>query len=458
MKKPKQEAAVTRREALWTTAAAASGAALLSPRPAQAADISGQRAWEASYSGGKAAPALPPGQPGKDYQPVITPNGVTLPWKLVDGVKVFHLIAEEVEHEIAPGLKAKCWGYNGRVHGPTIEAVEGDRVRFYVTNRLGAPTSVHWHGMFVPNGMDGVSGLTQKPIQKGETFKYEFTLRQHGTFMYHPHHDEMTQMALGMMGMIVVHPRRPPADYRVERDFVLLLSEWRMLPGVSRPDPNAMSDFNVLTINAKAFPGTDALVAKTGDRVRVRIGNLSAMDHHPIHLHGHYFKIAATDGGRIPLSAQWPEATVLVPVGTTRDIEFIADAPGDWPLHCHMTHHVMNQMGHDIPNMIGVKPSALDHSVRPLLPRYMTMGENGMGEMGEMGMPVPKNSIPMGGAKGPHGYISMGGMFTLLKVRDGLTSYADPGWYQNPPGEMASIASAAELARDGITLGEGSKR
>ena len=442
---------VTRREALWTTAAAAGGSALLSPQRAQA-DVSTERTWQASYSGNKQPPNLPPGQPGKDYQPVVTPNGVALPWKVVDGVKVFHLVAEEVEHELAPGLKAHCWGYNGRVHGPTIEAVEGDRVRIYVTNKLDAPTSVHWHGVFVPNGMDGVSGLTQKPIQKAETFKYEFTFRQHGTFMYHPHHDEMTQMAMGMMGMIVVHPRRPAADYRVERDFAILLSEWLIVPGTSRPDVTAMSDFNVLTMNAKAFPGTDPLVVKTGDRVRIRLGNLGAMDHHPIHLHGHYFKVAATDGGRIPLSAQWPEATVLVAVGTTRDLEFVADAPGDWPFHCHMTHHVMNQMGHGIPNMLGVKSGALDQRMRPLVPGYMTMGQSGMGDMAEMGMPVPKNSIPMGGAQGPRGYISMGGMFTLLKVRDGLTSYTDPGWYSGPKSELADVASEAELKRDGITL------
>ncbi len=448
---------VTRREALLTTAAAASGAALLSPSRSQAQlALSGGRAWEASYSGSKPAVNLAPGQPGKDYQPVVTPNGVALPWKVVEGVKVFHLIAEEVEHEMAPGLKAHCWGYNGRVHGPTIEAVEGDRIRVYVTNKLGAPTSVHWHGMFVPNGMDGVSGLTQRSIKNGETFKYEFTLRQHGTFMYHPHHDEMTQMAMGMMGMIVVHPRRPPPEYRVDRDFVILLSEWRITPGTSRPDPNEMTDFNVLTMNAKAFPGTEPLVAKTGDRVRVRIGNLGAMDHHPIHLHGHYFKVAATDGGRIPLSAQWPETTVLVAVGTTRDIELVADAPGDWPLHCHMTHHVMNQMGHDIPNMIGVKSGAIDKRVRPLLPGYMTMGQDGMGDMAEMGMPVPKNSIPMGGATGPRGYITMGGMFTLLKVRDGLTSYADPGWYTGPPSELADLAREADLERDGIEPPHGS--
>jgi FtsP/CotA-like multicopper oxidase with cupredoxin domain len=445
----------TRRDLL--TGGAVLGGALIAAtaEQARAAQPSASgRGWERSYSGGSPhQPHLAPGQAGKDYQPVETPNGTTLPWKVVDGVKVYHLIAEEVDHEFAPGLKAKCWGYNGRVHGPTIEAVEGDAVRIYVTNKLAAPTTVHWHGVFLPNGMDGVGGLTQKLIQPGETFKYEFTFRQHGTFMYHPHHDEMTQMALGMLGMIVVHPRRPAPTYRVERDFVILLSEWKMTPGVLRPDPNEMTDFNVLTMNAKVFPATAPLVCKTGDRVRIRFGNLSAMDHHPIHFHGHYFKVTATDGGTIPESGQWPETTVLVPVGTTRDIEFIADAPGDWPLHCHMTHHVMNQMGHGIPNSIGIDPKKLDRKVQKVLPSYMTMGESGMGDMGQMGMPAPKNSIPMVGAPGPFDYIGMGGMFTLVKTRDHLASYdKDPGWYEHPAGTVASVADRAELARDGITV------
>src|SRR6266700_7590535 len=179
----------------------------------------------------------PPGEPGRDYTPVITPNGSTLPWKLVGGVKVYHLIAQEVRnHEFAPGLVAHCWGFNGQVHGPTIEAVEGDRVRIYVTNKLPAPTASHWHGIFLPNGMDGVSGLTQKPIDPGDTFKYEFTLRQHGTHMYHSHHDEMTQMALGLMGLFVIHPRNPKGP-RPDRDFAFMLSEWKIIPGTSRPDP-----------------------------------------------------------------------------------------------------------------------------------------------------------------------------------------------------------------------------
>jgi FtsP/CotA-like multicopper oxidase with cupredoxin domain len=443
---------VTRREALLTSMIAG-GAAVLATKPARAAQhTTTPRAWERSYSGVDNRGSGSPGRPGIDYQPVITPNGATLPFKVVGGVKVFHLIAEEVEHEFAPGLKASCWGYNGRVHGPTIEAVEGDRLRIYVTNRLAAPTSVHWHAVFLPNGMDGVAGLNQRAIRKGETFKYEFTLRQHGTFMYHAHHDEMTQMAMGMMGMIVVHPRQPGADYRVDRDFAIMLGEWRIEPGTSRPDPNAMSDFNVLTMNARAYPGTAPLVCKTGDRVRVRFGNLSAMDHHPIHLHGHYFKVTATDGGALPVSAQWPETTVLVPVGSTRDIEFVADAPGDWAFHCHMTHHVMNQMGHGTPNMIGVAHRPLDRLVRPLLPGYMTMGQDGMGDMGDMGMPVPENSIPMVGGKGPFDYITMGGMFTLLKVRDELSSYDDPGWYRHPPQQVAAAATHQDLQRDGIAI------
>jgi FtsP/CotA-like multicopper oxidase with cupredoxin domain len=445
---------LSRRQALLGGALGVGGVALAAQRAFAAQGSPTGRGWEASYSGGSPdVKPEPPGMPGKDYQPVVTPNGVALPFKVVDGVKVFHLWAEEVDHEFAPGLRAKCWGYNGRCHGPTIEAVEGDRVRIYVTNKLAAPTSVHWHGLYLPNGMDGVAGLTQRVIEPKETFKYEFTLRQHGTFMYHSHHDEMTQMALGLMGMFIIHPRRPSADYKVQRDFAMMLSEWHIPPGASRPNPNTMSDFNVLTINAKSFPGTDPLVVKKGDRVRLRFGNLSAMDHHPIHLHGYFFKNVATDGGQIPAAAQWPATTVLVPVGSTRDVELVADAPGDWAMHCHMTHHAMNQMGHNFPNTTGMKTGALDDKVRKLVPGYMTMGQNGMGDMADMKMPVPKNSIPMMGGPTPFGTITMGGMFNIMKVRENLKSYdADPGWYQHPKGTQADRADPADLARDGIKV------
>jgi FtsP/CotA-like multicopper oxidase with cupredoxin domain len=390
---------------------------------------------------------FPPGEPGVDYTPVETPNGVTLPFRIVDGVKVFHLIAEEFQHEFCPGLKARCWGYNGRTPGPTIEAVEGDRVRVYVTNRLPEPTSVHWHGVLLPNGMDGVSGLTQKEIAPGETMKYEFTLRQHGTQMYHPHFDEMTQMGMGMMGMFVIHPRKRP-DPPIDRDFALMISEWRIDPGAARPDTTEMTDFNVLTFNSKAFPGTAPLVVKLGQRVRIRLGNLGAMDHHPIHIHGYRFKVTETDGGQVPETAQRFDTTVLTPVGASRAFEFVADAPGDWAFHCHMTHHVMNQMGHKLPNLLGVDVGGLDEKVRKLLPGYMTMGAAGMGGMGDTGMRVPRNSVPMLGAQGPFSYIDMGGMFTIVKVREELTSYDDPGWYQHPSGTLSMVATADEMKRD----------
>ncbi|HEY3667092.1 MAG TPA: copper oxidase, partial [Polyangiaceae bacterium] len=302
--------AITLAASALTTLARPSAAAELPPAPSHDAGPPpaarpGVKDW------------LAPGQPGRDYHPVVVPNGAKLPYRIVDGVKVFHLVAEEVDHEYAPGVKARCWGYNGHVHGPTIEAVERDRVRIYVTNRLPAATTLHCHGILLENGMDGVGGLNQKGIQPGETFKYELTLRQSGMGMYHSHHDEMTQMGLGMTGLFVIHPRTPRGP-RVDRDFALMLHEWKVNVGAARPDPNEMVEFNLLTINGKAFPGTDALVVKKGQRVRIRIGNLSAMDHHPIHLHGYQFRITETDGGLIPEAGQWPETTVLVPTGSTR--------------------------------------------------------------------------------------------------------------------------------------------
>ncbi|NVB82420.1 MAG: copper oxidase [Kofleriaceae bacterium] len=392
---------------------------------------------------------VPPKPPaGERYAPVIVPDGRTLPFERRGGVKVFHLVAEPIRHQFAPGLDVEAWGYNGGTPGPLIEAVVGDRVRIYVTNKLPEPTTVHWHGVFLPNGMDGVGGLTQKYIPPGKTFKYELTFTKAGTFMYHPHFDEMTQIALGMVGMIVVHPKEPPAQ-RV-RDYSLMLHEWKVPIGAARPDPMAMSDFNVLTFNSKSFPATSPLVAEVGDLVRIRLGNLGPMDHHPIHLHGHAFEVVETDGGPIPREGRWPETTTLVPVGAVRVIEFIADAPGDWPLHCHMTHHVMNQMGHDVPNLIGADVSGVDDRINRIVPGYMTMGETGMGEM--MAMQRPRNSISMMGGKGPFDQIDMGGMFTLLKVRNNLTEASANAWYEHPKGTVADEATASELARDGIKI------
>ncbi len=430
--------AISRRELIaGGFTAAAMGAALIKPSPALANGKT-KPVWT--------KPALEPGEPGKHYQPVITPNGASLPFKIVEGAKVFHLIAEEVEHEFVPGLKAKCWGFNGRVHGPTIEVVEGDHCRIYVTNNLPSSTAIHWHALLIPNGMDGIGGLTQKPIEPGETFLYEFTLHQHGTFMYHSHHNEMVQIALGLMGLFIIHPRE--GAIKVDRDYAILLSEWRIEAGASRPNPMEMTDFNVFTFNARSFPGTESLLAKTGDRVRIRIANLSPTDHHPIHIHGHHFKVVATDGGDIPQTAQWSESTVLVPVGSSRTVEFVADNPGDWFLHCHMTHHMMNQMGHNIPNLIGVDPGVLDKAVQPLIPGYMTMSGDAEGMM--EGMPVPPNTAAMLGGTGQFGAITTGGMATVVKVRDEFTEGKDPGWYKHPERPSDKAVSPDQLNRDGV--------
>ncbi|MBK9373347.1 MAG: copper oxidase [Holophagales bacterium] len=380
---------------------------------------------------------------------VVTPNGSTLPLRRSGRVLVGHLVAQVVDHEFAPGLKALVWGYNGGTPGPTIEATEGDRLRIYVTNRLPEPTTVHWHGLVLPNGMDGVSGLNQAPIPVGETWAYEFDLHRPGTFMYHSHYDEMTQVALGLVGMIVVHPRVPTGP-PVDRDFVLMTHEWSLPVGARRPDPGAMSDFNLLTFNGKAYPGTAPLVVGTGERVRIRIGNLSPMDHHPIHLHGLSFEVTGTDGGDVPPSARWPETTVLVPTGSARVIELVPTEPGDWAVHCHMTHHVMTQMGHGLPNVVGADLASVDERLSRLVPGAMVMGTTGMGGMGEMAMPIPPNSLPMKGAHGPFGYVDMGGMFTVLKVRDDPGSADSEGWFRHPEGTVAGPADPARLAADGI--------
>jgi FtsP/CotA-like multicopper oxidase with cupredoxin domain len=381
---------------------------------------------------------MPPLVPssGRPYNPVVTLNGWSLPWRMKDGVKEFHLVAEPVVRELAPGMKANLWGYNGQSPGPTIEVVEGDRVRIFVTNKLPEHTSIHWHGQLLPSGMDGVTGLSQPGIAPGKTFVYEFVAKHAGTFMYHPHADEMQQMAMGMMGFWVTHPK-DPRQHAVDRDFVFLLSAYDIDPGSYTPRTNTMLDFNLWTFNSRVFPGIDHMVVRKDDRVRIRMGNLT-MTNHPMHVHGHRFEVTGTDGGWIAPAARWPEVTTDVAVGQMRAIEFVADNPGDWAFHCHKSHHTMNAMGHQVPNLIGVDHRGVAKKINDLIPGYMVMGEKG-GSMGGMQMPLPENTLPMMTGQGPFGGVEMGGMFTVLKVREGLArgDYKDPGWYKHPPGTLA---------------------
>lgn len=336
------------------------------------------------------------------HTPVIMLNGETLSYTIDNGVKVFHLVAEPVQQEFAPGVTFECWGYNGRCPGPMIEAIEGDRVRILVTNKLPEPTTIHWHGILVPSGMDGVSGLSQHPINPGQTFKYEFTLKQHGTYMYHAHFNEVKQIGMGLMGFFIIHPKIPKNG--VDRDFALFLHEWSVSEGNNVINPMEMVNFNYYTINGRIYPGTDPLVVKKGEKVRIRFANLS-MDNHPMHLHGYVFAVTGFGGWDIPKSARYYGNTLDVVVGNTHDIEFIADEPGDWALHCHKTHHTTSGMIHDQSHMVMKR----DKGGRSFLE----------------------------GGPGPFGKIDMSGMFTILKVREGIKNYNDPGWYQNPSGTVA---------------------
>jgi manganese oxidase len=331
------------------------------------------------------------------------------------------------------------WGYNGQSPGPTIEVVEGDRVRIFVTNKLPEHTTVHWHGQRLPNGMDGVGGLTQPQIPVGKTYVYEFVARRPGTFMYHPHADEMTQMAMGMMGLWITHPKgKHPLIAEVQRDFCFLLNAFDVEPGSRSPQPNTMLDFNIWAWNSRVFPAIDSLNVRLGDRVRLRVGNLT-MTNHPIHIHGHEFEVTGTDGGPTPKGSRWPEVTVDIAVGQMRQMDFIADEEGDWAFHCHKSHHTMGAMGHKVPNMIGVEQADLVGKIKKLVPEYMAMGKDGMAEMGSMEMPLPDNTLPMMTGTGPYGPLEMGGMFSVLKVRRDQKpgDYKDPGWFKHPKSTVA---------------------
>ena len=224
----------------------------------------------------------------------------------------------------------------------------------------------------------------------------------------------------------------------MQRDFCFLLNAYDVEPGASTPKPNTMLDFNLWTWNSRAFPGIDSLNVRLGDKVRIRVGNLT-MTNHPIHLHGHEFAVTGGDGGPWPMAMRAPEVTADVAVGQMRQLEFLADEPGDWAFHCHKSHHTMNAMGHNVPNLIGVSHAGLDKKIQKLAPDYMVMGENGMADMGAMEMPLPDNTLPMMTGTGPFGPLEMGGMFTTLKVRKDQKpgDYSDPGDYAQPAGTQA---------------------
>lgn len=277
---------------------------------------------------------------GEPPVPITAPDLTKLFWEMKNGVKEFHLHCKHTRREFLPDMWFDVWGFNDSMPGPTIEAVEGDRVRIVVHNELPESTSLHWHGLEVPIRMDGVHGLTQEPIKPGTTFVYEFELHQNGTFFYHSHGP--MQEGMGMAGLFIIHPRSAYQPV-VDHDFALMVQEWAILPQSTIPNTMSM-EFNFFTINGRSAPYVTPLLVRLGSRVRIRFVNMSAIDHHPMHLHGHTFWITGTEGGRVPETAWLPGNNVLVGVAQARDVEFIANNPGDWMIHCHMFHHMMNHM------------------------------------------------------------------------------------------------------------------
>ena len=317
---------------------------------------------------------------GEQFVPAQTPDVPDLSWKMDGATKVFHLVAEPVKRQVHPDKTLDLWGFNGTCPGPTIQIMQGDRVRIIVDNHLPEATAMHWHGFEIPAAMDGVPGVDQAPILPGGHFVYEFTLHQEGTYFYHSH--MAMQEMMGMLGAFIMHPKRPYQP-QVDKDFVVMLQEYAVLPNNSVPNTMNM-EFNWLVFNGKAGPAITPLIVRLGDRVRIRMINLG-MDHHPIHLHGNTFYVTGTEGGRAPESTWRPENTALVGVAQARDVEFDAKYPGDWMLHCHLPHHMMNQMSSTAGPMTRLRKG---------MPAGLAMEEG-------MGMLTGTPGVPMGEDYGP---------------------------------------------------------
>ena len=298
---------------------------------------------------GPGSPAAPSKQPVTSPSfptPVVTTDVGDLSYTMDGGAKVFHLVAEVLRQKIHPGKTIDAWGFNGSAPGPTIQVNQGDHVRVIFDNHLPEPSSIHWHGFEDMVGYDGMPGISQEPVKPGGRFVYEFDIHQAGTYFYHSHMamQEMT----GMLGGFIMHPSTPYHPH-CDKDFLLHLQEYAVLPNNTVPNTMNM-EYNWLLLNGKAGPASTPLIVRLGDRVRLRFVNLG-MDHHPMHLHGYTFHVTGTEGGRIHESAWWPGNTVLVGVAQARDVEITANRPGDWMLHCHLPHHMMNQMSSNVGTM-----------------------------------------------------------------------------------------------------------
>lgn len=263
--------------------------------------------------------------------------------KLDQGVKVFDLTASVIRWQILPDKYVDAYAFNGQVPGPRLELTEGDRVRINVTNRLPEATTVHWHGLIVPNAMDGPAEVTQDPIQPGDTYQYEFTVEQSGTYFYHSHANPDRQQALGLYGALIIHPRDSAEEIVADHEYTIQLQEWLEREGLTYPAmPMEGGMPNYFTINGKAYPSTDTIDMKVGETLKVRFIGSNSGFVHPMHIHGGPFEVVAIDGETLAPSARYKADTVSVGPGQRYDVIWPALKPGKWLIHCHISHHTTN--------------------------------------------------------------------------------------------------------------------
>ena len=272
-------------------------------------------------------------------------GGALLQPQVTDGVKVFELETSVIGWNILPEQQVEAYAFNQQVPGPQIRVNEGDELRINVTNKLDDPTSVHWHGLILPNDMDGAADITQPPIEPGETFTYEFTAGEAGTYFYHSHFEPDRQQALGLYGALIVDPEDESRDlaYDYDQEVVIMLQEWLERDGYTYPAmmmEGALPNF--FTINGKSYPETEHISMEVGERLRVRFIGSHNNFIHPMHIHGGPFEIVETDGYPVPEGARLLKDTVNVGPGERYDVIWEARRPGKWLLHCHIPHHTTN--------------------------------------------------------------------------------------------------------------------
>jgi len=263
--------------------------------------------------------------------------------RLEQGVKVYELETAVVQWNILPEQRVEGYAFNGQIPGPRLRFTEGDRVRIKVTNRLPESTTVHWHGLIVPNAMDGPAKITQAPIPPGGSHVYEFTAEQAGTFFYHSHDHADRQQALGLYGALIIDPKDPAAAPAADHEYVLQLQEWLERQGLTYPAmPMEGGLPNYFTINGKAYPATDTVRMKVGETIKLRFIGTNNGFVHPMHVHGGPFTVVARDGVVLPAGARFDADTVNVGPGQRYDVIWQARRPGKWLVHCHIPHHTTN--------------------------------------------------------------------------------------------------------------------